>query len=299
MSDDIPVAQRQTALAPKRSLPGRPGDIRDRKAPKRGLWIISILAGVLLLGITITLGWLGSTPSPSTAELPLPAETGSASPVANPDPVASPESIRPTILGHYAYPEADSAVLQPVGNYHGRPVRLQPSAAQAFLDMQATARSQGIKLVPISGFRTIQEQDYLFFQRAQEQALRPQERAIVSAPPGYSEHHTGYAIDIGDAQAPHTDTEITFGETAAFTWLEANAARFGFELSFLPDNVQGVSYEPWHWRFVGDRASLETFYSPSEDQSPLSPAQAAQISGAPQPSRSPQAPQPPKEAQDP
>ncbi len=51
-----------------------------------------------------------------------------------------------------------------------------------------------------------------------------------------------------------------FDKTRAFKWLVANAARFSFELSFPQDNSQGVSYEPWHWRYVGDRQSLETFY---------------------------------------
>lgn len=101
---------------------------------------------------------------------------------------------------------------------------------------------------------------FLFFQLAQSRALRPEERAALSAPPGYSEHHTGYAIDIGDAQFPQWDTQEAFETTPAFRWLERNAARFGFELSFPRNNPQGVNYEPWHWRFVGDRHSLETFY---------------------------------------
>ncbi|MEM7758056.1 MAG: D-alanyl-D-alanine carboxypeptidase family protein, partial [Cyanobacteria bacterium P01_A01_bin.40] len=76
----------------------------------------------------------------------------------------------------------------------------------------------------------------------------------------YSEHHTGYAVDIGDGNAPATHLETDFANTAAFRWLEQNALKYSFELSFPPDNKQGVSYEPWHWRFVGDRDSLETFY---------------------------------------
>ncbi|MEM1310980.1 MAG: D-alanyl-D-alanine carboxypeptidase family protein, partial [Cyanobacteria bacterium P01_H01_bin.153] len=44
------------------------------------------------------------------------------------------------------------------------------------------------------------------------------------------------------------------------TWLETNAARYSFELSFPEGNAQGVQYEPWHWRYVGDPDSLETFY---------------------------------------
>ena len=51
-----------------------------------------------------------------------------------------------------------------------------------------------------------------------------------------------------------------FEKTAAFSWLKNNAAKYSFELSFPPDNHQGISYEPWHWRYVGDQESLETFY---------------------------------------
>jgi len=89
---------------------------------------------------------------------------------------------------------------------------------------------------------------------------RTTERAEVSAPPGYSEHHTGYAIDIGDGKAPATHVEESFGKTEAFAWLEENAARYNFELSFAENNAQGISYEPWHWRYVGNQESLEIFY---------------------------------------
>jgi LAS superfamily LD-carboxypeptidase LdcB len=57
-----------------------------------------------------------------------------------------------------------------------------------------------------------------------------------------------------------TDLQVSFETTAAFRWLQQNAARFGFEMSFPRSSPQTVSYEPWHWRFVGDRHSLETFY---------------------------------------
>jgi D-alanyl-D-alanine carboxypeptidase len=67
-------------------------------------------------------------------------------------------------------------------------------------------------------------------------------------------------VDIGDAQTPATNLNPNFENTAAFKWLEQNAAYYSFELSFPRNNPQGVSYEPWHWRFVGDRNSLETFY---------------------------------------
>ncbi|MFN9165469.1 MAG: D-alanyl-D-alanine carboxypeptidase family protein, partial [Pseudanabaena sp.] len=54
-----------------------------------------------------------------------------------------------------------------------------------------------------------------------------------------------------------------FEKTPAFQWLQNNAAKYGFEMSFPPNNPQGVMYEPWHWRFVGDDDSLATFYKKS------------------------------------
>jgi len=85
------------------------------------------------------------------------------------------------------------------------------------------------------------------------------ERAQVSAPPGFSEHSTGYAVDLGDGRAPATNLSPSFDETAAFRWLQAHANRFHFHLSFPQTNRQGVSYEPWHWRFEGSADALKTF----------------------------------------
>jgi D-alanyl-D-alanine carboxypeptidase len=80
------------------------------------------------------------------------------------------------------------------------------------------------------------------------------------APPGHSEHHTGWALDLGDADAPETDVEPSFEKTKAFSWMTENASRFDFELSFPRDNVQGVSHEPWHWRFVGSPEARRAFH---------------------------------------
>ncbi|CDN16259.1 D-alanyl-D-alanine carboxypeptidase [Richelia intracellularis] len=134
--------------------------------------------------------------------------------------------------------------------------------------MVADAKAQGVNLVPISGFRTVKEQKKLFFGIGAQRNETPAQRAAVSAPPNYSEHHTGYAVDIGDAGVPATNFITSFENTSAFKWLESNAARYAFELSFPQGNSQGVSYEPWHWRFVGDIHSLETFYK-GQDVKPL------------------------------
>lgn len=163
-----------------------------------------------------------------------------------------------TLLGHKAYDEApidDLVTLTADGR-----IRLRTAAAEKFQLMAADARRQGIILAPLSGFRSQADQEHLFFDIKAERSQPATQRAEVSAPPGYSEHHTGYAVDIGDANAPATHLQVEFAETPAFEWLEENANRYGFEMTFYEDNDQGVAFEPWHWRFIGDRHSLETFY---------------------------------------
>lgn len=207
-----------------------------------------------------------ASPNPSDPTVILPRKPNSVIPspgTPNASPSVSPGDSRDAIavenvLGHLPYEEASTADLTPI-TADGR-IRLRPAAAAKFQAMVQDARASGVNLVPLSGYRTVQEQEYLFFEIKAQRNQDASKRAEVSAPPGYSEHHTGYAIDIGDARAPATNLSVSFENTAAFQWLEQNAARYGFELSFPEDNPQGISYEPWHWRFVGDIDSLETFY---------------------------------------
>jgi zinc D-Ala-D-Ala carboxypeptidase len=161
-----------------------------------------------------------------------------------------------TVLGHFAYAEAPTDKLMGIdGGF-----KLRKSAAKKYQAMVAAARSAGVNLTTISAFRSVQEQQRLFFEVGAQRAQQPKQRAEVSAPPKHSEHHTGYALDLGDTAVPSANLNQNFENTPAYKWLTANAARYGFELSFPKNNAQGVSYEPWHWRFVGDSDSLETFY---------------------------------------
>jgi len=73
---------------------------------------------------------------------------------------------------------------------------------------------------------------------------------------------------VGDGKVPATNLSTDFENTETFRWLKTNAPRFNFELSFPLNNPQGISYEPWHWRFVGDIQSLETFYKTRQGNQP-------------------------------
>ncbi len=163
-----------------------------------------------------------------------------------------------TLLGHFRYPVADASLLIPAGPVGE--ILLQPKAAKAFQGMQKGAREAGILLVPVSGFRTLTHQQRLFFEGAAGQSESVVERARTCAPPGYSEHHTGYSLDVGDGAHTDAHLELKFKDTKAFRWLKQNAARYHFEMSFPRNNRQQVAYEPWHWRYVGDQKSFRTFY---------------------------------------
>ena len=69
--------------------------------------------------------------------------------------------------------------------------------------------------------------------------------------PGFSEHHTGLALDI--VTPTYQNLDEGFAETAAFGWLDQNAAEYGFILRYPKnkESVTQINYEPWHYRYVG------------------------------------------------
>jgi D-alanyl-D-alanine carboxypeptidase len=159
------------------------------------------------------------------------------------------------LLGHFPYPEAPAASLVTFASG----LELREEAAHQLLAMQRAAAADGVQLTVISAFRSLALQRHLFFVVGAERNQSPEERARVSAPPGFSEHSTGFAVDLGDGRSPQTNLSTSFETTDAYVWLKANAVRFHFRLSFPAQNRQGVSYEPWHWRFEGSTEALRLF----------------------------------------
>ena len=159
------------------------------------------------------------------------------------------------LLGHFPYEQAEPADLVTLASG----LTLHRDAASALEEMQRDALFDGIDLRVVSAYRSIDLQKQIFFGVKSERNQSAAERARVSAPPGFSEHSTGYAVDLGDGDQPATHLSTAFETTRAFAWLKANANRYHFTLSFPEQNSQGVSYEPWHWRFEGSTQALQTF----------------------------------------
>jgi zinc D-Ala-D-Ala carboxypeptidase len=125
-----------------------------------------------------------------------------------------------------------------------RPVRLHANAEAAWTRLLQAATVDHVALLPLSGYRSVARQEEIF-RRKLAVGESVEEILLINAAPGYSEHHTGRALDIGTPGEPHCME--SFAETAAFRWLSRHAGEFGFHLSYPRVNLHGISYEPWHW----------------------------------------------------
>ena len=159
------------------------------------------------------------------------------------------------LLGHFPYEQVNEAEL--ISIQPG--IQVHADVAYSLKSMIKAAAANNINLQLLSGYRSTNLQESIFFDIASERNQTLEERAQVSAPPGYSEHSTGFAIDLGDGLAPETHLSIYFEQTNAFRWLQDNANRYHFVLSFPKGNKQGVTYEPWHWRYEGTTKGLRLF----------------------------------------
>ena len=129
-------------------------------------------------------------------------------------------------------------------NPEGGPVQLSPRAAAAWVRLRQAAARDGLVLLPLSGFRSVTRQTRIIRAKLAAGEKLPAILRLVAAP-GYSEHHTGRALDIGSPD----DTELDehFAQTPAFRWLARHAGKYGYHLSFPRRNPHGIAYEPWHW----------------------------------------------------
>ena len=129
-----------------------------------------------------------------------------------------------------------------------RPLWLTDPAARAWARMRTTALRDSVTLEAISGYRS---HDYQLgiFERKLARGLNVEEILTVNAAPGYSEHHSGCALDMGTPGEPAA--EESFERTEAFAWLQRRAGEFGFVMSYPRGNPNGIVYEPWHWCWRG------------------------------------------------
>ncbi|MFF0825726.1 D-alanyl-D-alanine carboxypeptidase family protein [Brevibacillus sp. NPDC003359] len=133
---------------------------------------------------------------------------------------------------------------------------LRAEAAQALEELFAKAKTEGIELYAVSGYRSYKTQRSLYETYVRTQGA--EHAAAYSAVPGKSEHQTGLAMDVSGYDAS-TRLEESFSETPEGIWLAANCADFGFVIRYLKgkEDTTGYAYEPWHLRYVGKEMAKE------------------------------------------
>lgn len=135
---------------------------------------------------------------------------------------------------------------------------LLPETKNAFDEMKAAAKKDGISLAIGSGYRSYEYQvevhDRLVADSGETRANQ------VSAQPGHSEHQTGLALDIIGAD-PSTNITQTFHDTKEAKWLQNNAYKYGFHLRYMEgkENITGYEYESWHYRYLGKDLATQLF----------------------------------------
>ncbi len=135
---------------------------------------------------------------------------------------------------------------------------LQTAACDAFLEMQKAAAADGVTVWMQSGYRSVKYQTGLYERktkyytdRGYDTATAKEMAAAVVNPPGYSEHNCGLAADLNSPE--HTGLDEGFENTTAFRWLCEHAVDYGFILRYPKgaEDKTEITYEPWHWRYVG------------------------------------------------
>ena len=135
---------------------------------------------------------------------------------------------------------------------------LQTPACDAFLEMQKAAAADGVTVWMQSGYRSVKYQTGLYERktkyytdRGYDTATAKEMAAAVVNPPGYSEHNCGLAADLNSPE--HTGLDEGFENTTAFRWLCEHAVDYGFILRYPKgaEDKTEITYEPWHWRYVG------------------------------------------------
>lgn len=141
---------------------------------------------------------------------------------------------------HFSFPEAKNDELVNVNGY-----KVHQIASQPLRQMIADAKSQGVTLSIGSAFRSVEHQRSIV-QRKKKAGQSLKQIYFVSSHPGFSEHHTGLAIDF-------SPINHGFAKTAGYRWLENNAGKYGFVKTFTASysRATGISEESWHWKYVG------------------------------------------------
>lgn len=149
-------------------------------------------------------------------------------------------------------------------DYNGGNIQVDKRIVNDLDSMMEAARDDGIGLYICSAYRSYDRQTSLFkrkinsVSKSVDSYIAAYSKAAMSvAPPGCSEHQLGMALDI--VSGSYSSLNAGFGKTEAGRWLCKNAPEYGFILRYPEgkEDVTGIIYEPWHFRYVGKEYARE------------------------------------------
>lgn len=131
---------------------------------------------------------------------------------------------------------------------------MQPEVIEAYTQMFEDGAAEGLNFELVSGFRSYDYQAELYNNYVSRDGKEAADR--YSAEPGHSEHQTGLAIDVGSYDSAVL-LQTSFEYTPEFQWMKDVAHEYGFIIRYMKgkEDITGYMYEPWHLRYVGDKAT--------------------------------------------
>lgn len=141
---------------------------------------------------------------------------------------------------------------------NGKVYEMEKTAGEHMIAMISAAQKDGVNIGVTSAFRTLAYQTMLFnrdVEKYKAQGMTEEQAHAKTAQnvaiPGQSEHCAGLAADLLSSE--HWSLDEGFENTAAFRWLDAHAAEYGYILRYPKgkEDITLITYEPWHYRYVG------------------------------------------------
>ncbi len=127
---------------------------------------------------------------------------------------------------------------------YNREQLMTPMTLARWIEMREAAARDNIKLSLVSAFRSVDYQCQIIRNKL-DKGVSIEDITRVSAIPGFSEHHTGRALDLTTSDCRTLEEE--FDQTPAFHWLIRHAQAFQFSMPYTKNNPFNMIYEPWHW----------------------------------------------------
>ena len=167
--------------------------------------------------------------------------------------LASPYLI--SVTKEQALPQDYSVELAALEKYPD--IKLETQAAQKLEEFLADVKAHNISFVVFSGYRTAEEQQQVYDQKRAsikaagftDEKIIEQKTQLTTDLPGYSEHQTGLAVDIGQTTSD-ISSEVVL--TEFYKYAKENIYKYGFIISYPENSYTGYDFMPWHFRYIGD-----------------------------------------------